>query len=657
MKKSRILVLFLFVVGGFTLVLSRAAYLQIFPDERLRNLRAKQFETTITLRSKRGAVVDRNGRELAMSVPASSVFADPQIIQSPRSLSRKLSKILNVSAEEIHSKLSDKKKRFVWLQRQVTPLQERDLRKLKERGLGFVEESKRVFPNGRLAGAVLGFVGRDGQGLGGIEARWERELAGESRRLSLPRDARGRPLLVSGHVLAESLDGADLELTLDHELQFVLERELRRARTQFQAQAAWGLILDPHTGEVLALGQEPGFDPERALQASDIERRNRLVGDVYEPGSIMKPLVVAQALEKGKIQVGSRFFCEGGRMTIGDRVIREAEAKEKWGWLNVSEILAVSSNVGSVKIAQTMSASELRVALAEFGFGEKTAVELPGESRGILPDLPWRPHHFANIAFGHGVSVTALQIAAAYGAIANGGVLLRPQLVRSVKYGAEGKTLHSTTRVVRRVLSRETAEKMRILLMNSTLDGSTGVKARVPGYPVAGKTGTAQKVDPEGRGYKQGSYISSFAGFAPAHDPRFVIYVAVDEPTVEYYGSQVAAPVFARVAQFALQRSQVTPTLISVKDVVQPRVEVSPARTGPESDWRDFGEGYMPDLKGLSVRQAIRRIEGRGFDVHVRGEGGWVGRTWPDASQAVGTDKKITLFLHSHRDPETVSAQ
>jgi cell division protein FtsI (penicillin-binding protein 3) len=658
MKNPRVLVLFVFAALGFMLVLFRAVYLQIIPDDRLQGLKERQYETTITLRSRRGVIVDRTGKELAVSIRADSLFADPSLIEHPRKVSRQVAKILHLSVDEVYGKINDPKRRFVWLQRQLESDLVEKIKALKVRGLGFVEESKRVYPNGRLAASVLGFVGREGQGLAGVEARYDQMLRGEHKRISLPRDARGRPLLLSGHLLSENLDGADLELTVDHELQFVLEKELQLVTQKQQAAGAWGVVLDPSSGEILAMAQTPSFDPHNPQSATEHDRKNRLVSDVYEPGSVLKPLLVAQALETKKIQANSKFDCENGRMVIGDRVIREAEAKEKFGWLSVSEILAVSSNVGSVKIANQLGQGLLRDGLAAFGLGQKTNLDLQGESRGILHELPWRSHHFANISFGHGVSTTAIQVAMAYAAMANGGHLLKPYLVKSVRM-PEGQTQHTTPQIVRRVISRETSDKMKMLLINSTAPGSTGVKARITGYPVAGKTGTAQKVDSEAGGYKKNAYISSFAGFVPAQDPRLVDYIAVDEPRKEYYGSSVAAPVFAKVASFGLRQRQVPPVLISETDVLptgeqnvkQPPKKISAPTNGEDSLaiaehhlLRDYGADAMPDLTGLTLREALRWLKTSEGKVKVVGEGVVV-RSYPEASKILPKDRAVTLFL------------
>ena len=646
MKNHRIVILFLGFSLLFGLVILRGAYLQIFPDERLKNLKSRQYETTVTLLSRRGAVFDRNGKELAVSVRADSLFADPSMIEQPKRVARKLAKILKLDADVLYKKIHDDEKRFVWIQRQLEPALVAQIKAQKLKGIGFVEEAKRIYPNGKLAASALGFVGSEGQGLAGIEARYDRELQGETKKVSLPRDARGRPLLLSGHVLTENSDGADLELTLDHEVQFVLEQELKNAMDKHAAAGAWGVVLDPATSEILAMAQVPGFNPQMPQSVSEEVRKNKLITDVYEPGSVLKTLLIARGIEDKVIAPNSKFDCENGRMVIGDRVIREAEAKEKYGLLSVSEILAFSSNVGSTKIAFQLGQPAVRTGLTDFGFGSKLGVDIQGESRGIMHDLPWRPHHFANISFGHGISATALQVANSYAAIANGGTLLRPYLVKSIRESNTGRTRYAQVQPIRRVISKETAEKMKMLLVSATEVGSTGVKARIPGYQVAGKTGTAQKVDANGMGYKKNAYISSFAGFVPAHDPKFVIYIAVDEPQKEYYGSSVAAPVFAKVGAFALRKAQISPVYLSEKDVLSNKPVAKVEAKAPKVVEVVSGDKQMPDLTGKHLREALRILKANGISARTVGEG-VVSRSWPAATQSLPAGKPVTLFLDS----------
>jgi cell division protein FtsI (penicillin-binding protein 3) len=292
------------------------------------------------------------------------------------------------------------------------------------------------------------------------------------------------------------------------------------------------------------------------------------VTDMFEPGSTMKTFVMAAAIEKKKIEPNTKVFGEFGSYKIGKRVIREADAKHHFGWITATEVLAYSSNIGSTKIAQIVGEDDLREAYLRFGFGEPSGVDLPGEARGMVQPLPWREHLLANVSFGHGISATALQVANAYASVANGGWLKRPYIMKSIRDSETGEVSEGKPKTIRRVLGDDAAAKVRLMLSATTIGDGTGLNARVPGFPVAGKTGTAQRVLENGRGYEPGAYVSSFAGFLPANDPKFVIFVSLDKPRKNYYGGAVAAPVFARIARFAVSRAGLSPVLISAKNVI-----------------------------------------------------------------------------------------
>lgn len=643
--KSRILILFLVLIAMWCGMLIRAAYVQILPNQRLSDLQKKQFETTVEMRARRGAIFDRNGKELAITIPAYSLFADPQLIDGKKWLSQKLSKILRINSGEIFKKLKSEK-RFVWIKRHVSPSEMEDVKKWNVRGLGFIEEPKRVYPNDHLLSQTLGFVGMEGKGLEGLEMWYDERLKGESRRVLLPRDARGRPLLANGRVLTDVPDGADVTLTIDSELQFMLESELKSAIESHQATSAVGIVLDAQTSEILAMGHAPTFNINQAAQFAPEVKRNRSVTDAFEPGSTLKTFVIASALQDGLIKPSSKFFCENGKMKVGDKWISEADPKHYHGWLTVSEILAYSSNIGVAKIATEMGAEKLREHLLNFGFGQRSGVDLPGESRGIVQALPWRPHLLANISFGHGITATPLQIAAGYAAIANGGVLRKPFIVKTIQTLDDEEPLLFDSEEVRRVLSPPQAATMAMMLSNATTGLGTGIKAQIVGYPVAGKTGTAQKVDTEKGGYNEGVYISSFAGFVPASNPRFVIYIAVDHPRKDYYGSQVAAPVFARMAQYAVRRAGLPPLLIKQENVLARRQEKKESLKDQQVQAMNTLQGQMPDLLGLSLREAYQRLHGQPVQVEIRGSG-VVSRTDPAAGEEMNDTKRVRIWLES----------
>jgi cell division protein FtsI (penicillin-binding protein 3) len=648
--KSRILLLFTFVLILWSIVLVRGAFIQIFPNERLENLKRRQFETSIQIRARRGAILDRNGKELAASVPSYSLFADPKLIQDPYTIAFRLAKTLHLRKQEVSRHLRLRNRRFVWLKRQMPEKQMLEIRSWNEPGLGFIEESKRIYPNGSLLAQTLGFVGADGRGLEGLELQFDKELRGGWKNVLLPRDARGRPLLLNGRLLTDVPDGQDLQLTIDAELQFILEQEIKNTLKQHEATRALGLILDPQTFEVLAMASVPTFDLNNALQVSSELKRNRLIADAFEPGSTMKAILMAAALEKKVLKPNTKFNCEGGHFKVGDKWITEADRHHSFGWLTATEILAKSSNVGATKIAFELGAENLFEALMDFGFGQKTGVEFPGESKGIVNPLPWRQHLLANISFGHGMTATPLQIASAYAAIANGGTLKTPVLVKAM-IGSDGIAVPTKPATVgKNVIDSVSDSTLKLMLANATGDQSTGVNARIPGYPVAGKTGTAQKVDAIHGGYIPHTYISSFAGMVPVGDPKFVIYIAVDDPKKGYYGSEVAAPVFSRVAQFAVRRAGVTPVFISDKNVVDgPGLSKAEPKRAPLQEKVHeelLNDDLFPRLNGLTLREALLRIKDRSPNVRVKGHG-WVVRTIPSAGEEWKAGRAVTLVLEN----------
>ena len=566
--KTRILIVFLFFTAFWSLLLIRTFVIQIFPHDKLERLEARQYETTVKIEGRRGSIYDRKGVELAISAPAYSLYADPQLLWSERlTTARQLQKSIGVRSGEFLKLVKDKKKRFVWVDRQLTLEQMEKVKALNIHGLGFIEEPKRIYPDEDILKSVLGTVGRTGHGMEGVEKQFDSVLKGNPKKLQVRRDARGRPIQVNGLLVTEAEEGTDVQLTLDRELQYVLHRELSRTMEEQQAQGALGIILDAKTSEVLAMdgvGKSMGNNPSEA-----IPWRNRPMLDAFEPGSTMKTFIIAAGIQKKGWQPNTKFNSENGRLKIGKRFINEADGHHHFGWLTISEILAFSSNIGMTKMAFELGEQDVKDILNKFGFGKRTGINLPGEAKGILQPGKWSQHLLSNVSFGHGIAATPLQIANAYVAIANGGLLNVPRITKNAlnkqksfdfswSFNGSNKT-KETERVSERILSETEAQTLRLLLAGVVVPGGTGVSAVVPGYPVAGKTGTAQKVNPDGLGYLKDVYISSFVGMIPANEPRFVIYVAVDSPKKQYYGSQVAAPLFSRIATFAVRHDGIAP--------------------------------------------------------------------------------------------------
>lgn len=678
--KSRIVLLFVAFGMVWSFLVLRGARLQFLPHEQLESRYDRLFQTTIKLEPRRGTIFDRKGRELAVSIPVKSLFADPSQVTEPRRAARELGKLLKQNPKALEKRLRDSRRRFMWIERKLDSEVAARIEKLNLKGLSFIEESQRIYPNEKMLAPVLGVTGSEGQGLEGLELSLNPILSGESRKVVVRRDARGRPLTVDGKMFIQTPEGNEVFLTIDSEIQHELEKELENVTSEFQADQAFGVILDPHTGEVVALGMTPGFDANRALSMNSVRRRNRSVTDTFEPGSTIKALAIAGALEEGLIQPNTRIDTENGRMKVGDRWIREADEKHKWKDLTVSEVLAYSSNVGTTKIALKLGDQKLREYLEKFGFGQKSGVELPGEARGSLLPLPWRDHLLSNISFGQGMAATPLQVAAAYAVMANGGVWREPTLIRGQREpGTEdvsplclkGDTskVYCNRQNTRQVIKPETSQALRLLLAGVTSEGGTGMNARVEGFPVAGKTGTAQKVATGSRGYMTGAYISSFAGFIPANDPKYVIYIVVDHPKHRsYYGSQVAAPVFSRMATFISRLEGWAPVLMHEKNMIrQSRAALArESRRSPANDplsgyrsHRKFieadskflthriaesGQNHVPDFQNLTVREVMETLRGQDVELRVQGSG-VVHQTWPKHGETWQNKRRLILQL------------
>ena len=649
--KSKIITLFIVFCGLWSTLVFRAAYLQFIPHDKLSALQEKQFQTVVSLPARRGNIVDRNGKELAMSAPAYSIYADPKVIENKRPLAKFLGKILKENPSEIYAKIKDKDKRFIWVDRLVSVSQVDEIKAAKIHGLGFVEEWKRVYPNDQLLATTLGFTGKEGQGLEGLELFYDKDLKGESKKISLRKDARGRPLIQDGMLFTENPQGKEIKLTIDSDLQYFVETELKQAMQQFEAEAAYAVVLDAKTSAIRALSSLPTFDANQPNKSSSLARRNRSVTDTYEPGSTLKTFIIAQALEDKTFQANSKIFCENGAFHIGKRVIHEAERGHSHGTISVSEILAFSSNIGASKIALKMGDQKTLEGLKSFGFGQKVGVDLPGEAKGIILPLPWADHLLANISFGQGITTSPLQMANAYASIADGGTLNMPYIVESVTDLETNQVTTTQPQVIRRVISEETAQQMRMMLAGVTSGNGTGLAARVDGYIVGGKTGTAQKIKTNGRGYMQGGYIGSFSGFIPANDPQYVIYVALDHPKKGYYGAEVAAPLFSKIASYAVRRGGVAAEVLAAKDIstVPQAQNKENSSKVEEYNYDDLKTEIQPltaapDLKSLSIREALRKASAQQIKLKIIGKGK-VEQTTPGAGEALGEDRSMTLIL------------
>jgi cell division protein FtsI/penicillin-binding protein 2 len=613
------------------------------------------------LTAPRGLILDRQGRELARSIDVDSFYADPREIEDVEAASGALARVLNIDAIGLSTKLKEAKEArrgFVWLARRVEDEQARAVRELRIKGVYSQEEQRRRYPNGPLAAHVLGFVGLDAKGLAGVEQVYDASLTGETGKLVLDADAKRRPFESEG---LGPRDGQTLVLTIDQTVQYIVERELAAALERTQAKSAAAVVLDPHTGEVLALANAPSFDPNEAGEATPEQRRNDALQNIYEPGSTFKVVAFTGALEEKLITPETRIECPGS-ISLPGRVVHDHAR----GSLTATEALAKSSNVAAIKLGQKLGNERLNDYIRRLGFGAKTGVELPGETAGLVrPVSKWQPTSIGSVPIGQEVGVTPVQMAAAYAAIANDGVRVAPHLVREVR-DAEGRAVERAEPESHRVVSAETARELRGMLEMVTLKG-TARAAQLEGYTAAGKTGTAQKVDPRTHAYSQTKYVGSFVGFAPAENPAAVIIVVLDEPVGAHQGGAVAAPVFSEIADQILPYLDVMPTgggdakapagqlarnvapallasaqavagaakeheSAEVESVKLPEVAQGVTAGGGEISevvYASAGERalLMPDLRGRSVRDAARVCSQLGLELEARGEGRAVSQT------------------------------
>jgi cell division protein FtsI (penicillin-binding protein 3) len=547
------------LVGIFALVLltllARLFDLQILQHHFLSTLAERQYQKSTELRGKRGTIYDRRLRELALSVHRESLFLNPsEWSPSPEALTV-LAHTLGLKKEIILDKMQSDRQ-FVWLKRRVPSDDVAALRALGIKGIGFVTESQRVYPKHALAGQVIGFVGTDETGLEGIEHVYDSSLAGEAVRVMLDRDARGRPISLQSDALRQPPQGHDLVLTLDERIQFVVERELRQQISRLGARGGVAVVMQPFTGDILALANEPAFDPNSFRDATPKMWRERGSTDTFEPGSTVKAIVAAGALESRLVRPDDMFFGEQGSIQVANLTIRD---HEKFAWLTFREVIEKSSNVGAIKVGQRLGKERLYDYLARFGLGSRTGVDFPGEATGLLrPPQQWSEVSLASLSIGQELAVTPLQLATAFSALANGGTLMRPHLVKAII--KDGQAIQETTPVpVRRAISESTARQITNLLQGVVTRG-TGKAAAVEGYTVAGKTGTAQKFDATLGKYSPQKYVASFIGYLPAEQPRATILVSIDEPQgAAAWGGVAAAPLFSAIAQQTMRYLRVPP--------------------------------------------------------------------------------------------------
>jgi cell division protein FtsI (penicillin-binding protein 3) len=665
---SRALFVAAFIGFWMLIVCARLVYLQFSQHEGLANRARQQQQNSIDTAPQRGELLDRQGRELARSVQTVSLFLDPDGLDLGQleCTANELARSLNLKSKDLLAdfrEAQDAKKRFVWVARRLDADQANKLTALNLPGVQSVLEPKRYYPNGSLAAHVLGYVGLDGDGLGGLERSFNEKISGEPGKLFVEKDATGKPYQ-SYEIAAKP--GQTVVLTIDQSIQYEAEQALSEAVKNSHAKSGSVIVLDPRSGDILALANAPTFDPNNVAASSADARSNWALQNIYEPGSTFKIVAFSAALEKKLARVDERIDCQMGAITVAGRVVHD---HKKFGVLTLSEALEKSSNVAAIKLGLRVGDPAMYEYITRFGFGSKTGIELPGETAGILRKVErWQPSSIGSIAMGQEVGVTPVQMVAAFGALANDGLRVAPHIIREVR-NEGGAVVYQPQPEQRRVLSAETAISLRGMLEGVTLHG-TAKKAQLDGYSAAGKTGTAQKIDPKTRAYSKTKFVGSFVGFAPVSNPQVVIIVVIDEPTGAYHGGDVAAPVFRQIAEQILPilgvepdiETKSTPDLIAQVDknpdgaeklreeqtreseerkATLPTVESNGGRAGEVVYATATRKAIvMPDLRGRSVRDVARTCVQLGLQLEARGEGR-VFKQDPAAGSEVNTGQTI----------------
>lgn len=625
--RKRIATLFFLFTIGFCLLGGRIFWVQFVRGAELSEMATQNRMRDVPVEAKRGTIYDRNGHELAISISADSVYAIPAEVtrsQQQDEIARKLAQVLGIDAAEILKRLTANSS-FEWIKRQITPDQAQQIRDMNLPGIDMTEESRRFYPKGTLASHVLGISGTDNTGLEGIDYFYNDLVGGTKGRIVIEHDAAGREIPEATHKYIAPVDGGNLVLTLDETIQYITERELDKVFIERQAKSAAAIVMDPKTGEILALASRPTFDPNNYNDAPASSRRNFAINDIYEPGSTMKITTSAMALEENIVNRNTPFYCPG-YIKVGSETIRCPNAAH--GSQTFAEIVENSCNVGFVQVGLELGMDKYYKYLNAFGFGQPTGIDLPGEAKGILvPQERAKQIDLATMAMGQANAVTPIQLITAVSAVANGGKLMKPHLLKQVIDGNGNVIKTDEPEMVRQVISENTARELCNILEGEVTNG-TGRNAYIEGYNVGGKTGTAQKIAPGG-GYLPNEYVSSFVGLAPSDDPCLVCLVVVDAPQgYPYYGGWVAAPAAREIMNDSLHYLQV------------------PLRT--DNDQLTPAEDQMvvvPDVVNLSLAEATASLNANGFKVKVNGTGNIVWQQTPRASNKLTKGSEVIIYM------------
>lgn len=636
---------------GFLATIIRSFYLQVVQHEQLVKLAERQHQRTIPIIPARGGIFDRTGAPMAVSLEMDSLYAEPKRISNPDATAAALAPLIQVPQHELRKRL-DSDRGFIWLSRQLPPESVTRIRTLKLPGIGFIKENKRFYPNFEMASHVLGFTGMDPGGLEGLERRYDSIVLGKTGYLMTERDALGRNVSLRGAVVQDAAPGKNLYLTLDKNIQYFAEKELAKAVEASRAKGGMALVADPLTGKILALANYPTFNPNSFRQYPTLHLRNRSVSDSFEPGSTFKIFLLAAALEERLVRPQDGINCENGRYAFGGRIIRDDHPHSR---LSITDVLKYSSNIGSAKVGLKLGDERLYRYLKAFGFGEKSGIDLPGEaSGGLRPVNRWYGTDIATISFGQGVSATAIQLVAATSSVANGGLLMKPYLVERITDSNGQELQRFEPQTVRRVISSQTAGTIAQMMEGVTQKGGTGTNAAIEGVRVAGKTGTAQKVDPVSKGYSATKRTASFVGFVPADKPLLTILVVIDEPATSPYGGVVAAPAFREIAFNTLcyLKAGGVGTTCDLPQQVQAGTPTLPTATATATvetteggTIESTGTGTaMPDFRGMSMRRVLQVMEKRQLNLQLHGSGRVI-EQHPQPGQVIRGNDEIWVRL------------
>ena len=647
----------LVMIGVLVILVFRYAYLQIVQGDALAQRMRDQSGYEFRIQSLRGAILDRSGKELAVSSMTKSLFVDPNHVydtHTPEEIASDIAPLIGLTEQDILDDIA-RGGGFVWVKRRLEHTEYEAVRAvIREKGysdcLGFQNEAKRYYPNDALAANVIGFVGTDDEGLDGVEQALDPLLKGEVREERLTVDGQRRPILDSIFA-GRRVYGSDycktVSLTIDSTIQFMVEQELDRAMAENNPDSITAIVMDPKTGEILAMASRPSYNPNRFWEYPQENWKNRAVSFIYEPGSTFKAVIAGAALQEGIVTPNQVFFDPGYVMVSGRRI--QNWSNESYGAVTFTDIVKKSLNTGFAQVGLSLGAEKMMHYTRVFGFGERTGIDLPGEEEGILFNADdMRDSDIATTAIGQSIAVTPLQLVTAMAAIANGGTLMHPYIVREIRNPDGSVYEERTPREIRRVLE-PTVDRTLIGLLEQVVASGGGKKAGVKGYRIAGKTGTAQKIRRETAGYLEGRYIASFCGFAPVEDPIFTVLVMIDDPRGgDFYGGQIAAPVASRIFTQLLRYAHVEPSSNTFAETTgetekgrsddeEKRMEA--AATPPE------GKAVVPDFTGLSLREAARLAELRGLTFESEGTGAAVSQSL-SVNDIVDQGERVKVYFH-----------